>query len=1242
MRSTSRILAIILAISISPAIASSAGAIRVDVPGSTGQPGLTLIGQSPRGAELHYEMGSYEQESIVVNGEPCVRISLPGVILPNDAGAPDLPGLSRFLAIPEGASARLEIISSQTEVVHGIEISPAPVIPRENQDGPLVYERNAAIYGAGSYYPASSAILSPVQEIRGVDFVILGVTPFQYNPARKELLVYKEIDIKVEFIGGTGLFGEERLRSRFWEPILQQHLMNYATLPQVDWDRGGPSRNGFDYIIISPDQADFIAWADTLKAWRKLQGVSTEVFTTTEIGGTTSTIIENFLNTAYNTWDPAPSAFLILGDYPASGFDRDNAITSPIYNSYCVSDNIYADVNGDHLPDMIHARITGRNGTELGRMINKMLDYERNPVTDAPYYDHPIIAGGWQTERWFILCAETLYGHQANALGKHPVREYAIYSGTPGTVWSTNQNTSIVVNYFGPNGLGYIPATPQHLTDWGGNATRINNDINAGAYLLVHRDHGAENGWGEPAYTNANLAGLHNTMLPFVFSMNCLTGKYDWTSECFTEAFHRMAQGALGLVAASEVSYSFVNDTYVWGMWDTMWPGFMPNYGPYPPTQPFSTEMRTAFGMVSGKYFLQSSSWPYNPGDKTVTYHLFHHHGDAFMTLYSQVPQSLTVTHDDICMIGNTVFHVQADAGALIGLTIDGEIVAVATGTGMPQEIEIPAPTMPGSLRITVTKANYYRYDESVEIIPPSGPYLVFETTRVLDDPFDRDGILDAGEQPALSISLENVGIETTTGVTAQLQTSDPHIAILDGEASYPDIEADSIRASIDPFSIVVAAGAPDGHVAAFTVTVQSNEGTWNCPFSLAIQGPSLHQDGHVLNDEPPQGDGDAVIDPGENFYLQLWLENSGHASTGPITATLATMDPNVQILAPVAECPPIPPAGRTITGAFDVKVLSACPSPAILSFQLFLAAPGGYSATLNFSLDVGAWIDQAETDRGWTLSAPDDNATAGLWVRAEPVGTTYGSPAQQVQPEFDHTPDPAQICFVTGNGAPGGAAGDADVDNGKTTLLTPVFALGNATSATISYWRWYTNNLGNNPGQDYWDVEVTSNGTTWVPLEHTTASANSWNQYTFNLGEHVTLTDQVRIRFVASDLAPGSLVEAAVDDFVLDATYTIAADASEETATGAPGIVACGPNPARGWMTVSYRLDRACPVRLTLHDLAGRRVRTLVNGPALAGIHEVSFDAHDTILKALPSGIYFLRMEADGVSSTRQVTIVR
>ena len=80
-------------------------------------------------------------------------IAMPGVMLPNDEGAPDLPGQGRYIAIPSGATARLNVIRMQTETFSDVSLAPAPRIPFEDDDSPLHYEKNMAIYGKDAFYP---------------------------------------------------------------------------------------------------------------------------------------------------------------------------------------------------------------------------------------------------------------------------------------------------------------------------------------------------------------------------------------------------------------------------------------------------------------------------------------------------------------------------------------------------------------------------------------------------------------------------------------------------------------------------------------------------------------------------------------------------------------------------------------------------------------------------------------------------------------------------------------------------------------------------------------------------------------------------------------------------------------------------------------------------------------------------------------------------------------------------------
>ncbi|RMF85415.1 MAG: hypothetical protein D6744_01440, partial [Planctomycetota bacterium] len=124
----------------------------------------------------------------------------------------------------------------------------------------------------------------------------------------------------------------------------------------------------------------------------------------------------------------------------------------------------------------------------------------------------------------------------------------------------------------------------------------------------------------------------------------------------------------------------------------------------------------------------------------------------------------------------------------------------------------------------------------------------------------------------------------------------------------------------------------------------------------------------------------------------------------------------------------------------------------------------------------IAALDDDMEADLGWTVGAPGDSATTGLWVRVDPRGTA-------AQPEDDHS-DPGTMCWVTGQGSVGGSLGENDVDGGATTLLTPVMDLTGMSDPTVSYWRWYSNDQGASPNADTFVIDITDDGVNWVNLE--------------------------------------------------------------------------------------------------------------------------------------------------------------
>jgi hypothetical protein len=110
----------------------------------------------------------------------------------------------------------------------------------------------------------------------------------------------------------------------------------------------------------------------------------------------------------------------------------------------------------------------------------------------------------------------------------------------------------------------------------------------------------------------------------------------------------------------------------------------------------------------------------------------------------------------------------------------------------------------------------------------------------------------------------------------------------------------------------------------------------------------------------------------------------------------------------------------------------------------------------------------------------------------------------------------------------------------------------------------------------------------------------------------------------------------------VSDAAFTI------QTPTGVDGKVPAAfglgilsENPFSYASVFDVSVARTAHVRLTVYDVAGRRVADLVDESMPAGRHAVRWNG-DTHSGRAASGVYFVRMEAAGLSFTKRVVLMR
>jgi glucose/arabinose dehydrogenase len=89
--------------------------------------------------------------------------------------------------------------------------------------------------------------------------------------------------------------------------------------------------------------------------------------------------------------------------------------------------------------------------------------------------------------------------------------------------------------------------------------------------------------------------------------------------------------------------------------------------------------------------------------------------------------------------------------------------------------------------------------------------------------------------------------------------------------------------------------------------------------------------------------------------------------------------------------------------------------------------------------------------------------------------------------------------------------------------------------------------------------------------------------------------------------------------------------------------LAAPWPSPSRGAARISFELDRPRQLHLAIHDLAGRRVRTLVPGAMRGpGAQSEVWDGRADDGTALPAGVYLVRLVTDGTVRSRRLVWLR
>lgn len=93
---------------------------------------------------------------------------------------------------------------------------------------------------------------------------------------------------------------------------------------------------------------------------------------------------------------------------------------------------------------------------------------------------------------------------------------------------------------------------------------------------------------------------------------------------------------------------------------------------------------------------------------------------------------------------------------------------------------------------------------------------------------------------------------------------------------------------------------------------------------------------------------------------------------------------------------------------------------------------------------------------------------------------------------------------------------------------------------------------------------------------------------------------------------------------------------------TPAASFISITPNPIADKTTIRYSLPYAANTHISVYDVTGQKVKTLVAGKMLAGIHEISWEGLDDSGQSVSAGVYFVRMKANDFQTSQKITLLR
>ena len=851
-------------------------------------------------------------------------------------GMPKLPQYSAQVLIDPMYEYEVSFNILSSYKLQNINIAPNQLIIN-GLEKESIDDIDSDFYNSDKQYPINNIVLSKPQIMRDIVVSNITIIPFIFNPSLNELEILEEVEIvltKVKQIQDVRM--REMPKSIVFENIYKQHIINYNSNTRDDEYQ----QPAVLYICASNLESNSVF--QQLVQWRRERGYVVYTASLSETGSSTSSI-KNYIEDAYDTFDPPPEYVSLLGDvggtYNIPTYYEDYGHDS--YGSQCEGDHPYSQLDGnDLLPEVLIGRMSIRSSSELTTVVYKILNYEKATYLDSypNYYENAAMAGDPSTSgNSCAITKEAIKG----SLEAHGFSNVSIK--TSGSGWST----------------------------W------MQNELSDGVLFFNYRGYLGMSGFSTSSVDNASSGWK----LSFATILTCGTGSFAEDQTSMSEKFFRAGsvtnpKGSVAAIGtATWNTHTLFNNIVDLGIYDGI---LADNVG------------TAGAALASGKFAL-NNTYPNDPYDWISAFtHWNNLMGDAATHLWSDTPEILDVTHVDELTYGTNFLDVEVldsrgnpVSEAQVSLLKENEIIAINLFTNQQGTVTFDLDDGNNDdYIITVTKLDCKPYQSTISFLDNNVNVNVDSDSEIIIVNND-DDIISSGETVELSIPLINFGNQSSSNIQAILTSSSDLVTIESSSISYGSLQPNN--SVYGNHIISISSSAEQSEVLDLRLRINDeNQNEWFYEIPLDVSG--------VLLNATNTG----YFQPGSTSSFDINLSNSGILIASGIQGTLSTNSSQIVINDANGSWSDLNP-GQSLNSSngFNISVSNDIINGSQFILDLLLENSEGYSRVKSYTITVGTLSDDdpmGPDQYGYYIYDSGDNnyelAPTYDWIEIDQIGT--------------------------------------------------------------------------------------------------------------------------------------------------------------------------------------------------------------------------------------------------------------